>query len=183
MEASILPQTAAEPGGEAFILSVRRGQSLHEVRDGGFQYTFTGQEYDPETGLYYFGARYYDAAQARFLTPDTVVQSPGNPQSLNRYSYCLNNPLMYDDPTGHFAWLIAFLIVSSLAFSLTSKNPGPALVLSIFGAGLGCIAGSHCGSSGGGSKYKYSGRRRVGCRSSRGSRGSLRGNLCGSHTR
>src|SRR5271157_4428664 len=64
-------------------------------------YKFTGKELDSETGLYYFGARYYDPAQGRFMTPDTIVQSPGNPQNLNRYSYCLNNPLSFVDPTGH----------------------------------------------------------------------------------
>ncbi len=37
----------------------------------------------------------------RFLSPDTIVPSPGNPQSLNRYAYVLNNPLRYTDPTGH----------------------------------------------------------------------------------
>jgi hypothetical protein len=37
----------------------------------------------------------------RFLSADTIVPSPGNPQSLNRYSYVLNAPLNYVDPTGH----------------------------------------------------------------------------------
>ncbi|HYA42138.1 MAG TPA: RHS repeat-associated core domain-containing protein, partial [Syntrophobacteraceae bacterium] len=63
-------------------------------------YTFTGHELDPETGLYYFGARYYDPAQGRFITPDSIVQSPGDPQSLNRYAYARNNPLAFIDPNG-----------------------------------------------------------------------------------
>ena len=37
----------------------------------------------------------------RFISPDTIVPEPGNPQALNRYSYTLNNPLKYTDPTGH----------------------------------------------------------------------------------
>jgi RHS repeat-associated protein len=61
---------------------------------------FTGQRLD-QTGLYYYGARYYDANIGRFLSPDTIVPNPANPQSLNRYSYCLNNPLRYIDPSGH----------------------------------------------------------------------------------
>jgi RHS repeat-associated protein len=61
---------------------------------------FTGQRLD-STGLYYYGARYYDASIGRFISPDTIVPSPANPQSLNRYSYCLNNPLKYVDPSGH----------------------------------------------------------------------------------
>jgi RHS repeat-associated protein len=61
---------------------------------------FTGQRLD-DTGLYYYGARYYDPQIGRFISPDTIVPNPANPQSLNRYSYCLNNPLKYTDPTGH----------------------------------------------------------------------------------
>jgi RHS repeat-associated protein len=53
------------------------------------------------TGLYYYNARYYDPGIGRFISADTIVPNPANPQSLNRYSYCLNNPLKYTDPTGH----------------------------------------------------------------------------------
>ena len=60
---------------------------------------FTGQRLD-DTGLYYYGARYYDPTIGRFISPDTLVQSPENPQSLNRYSYVFNNPLKYTDPNG-----------------------------------------------------------------------------------
>ncbi|MDD4860352.1 MAG: RHS repeat-associated core domain-containing protein, partial [Dehalococcoidales bacterium] len=60
---------------------------------------FTGQRLDG-TGLYYYGARYYDPEIGRFISADTLVQMPFNPQSLNRYSYCLNNPLKYVDPSG-----------------------------------------------------------------------------------
>ncbi len=48
-------------------------------------------------------ARYYDATIGRFISPDSIVPQPYNPQSLNRYSYCLNNPLRYIDPSGHLA--------------------------------------------------------------------------------
>jgi hypothetical protein len=47
------------------------------------------------------GARWYDAYINHFISPDTIIPQPGNPQSLNRYAYCLNNPLRYTDPTGH----------------------------------------------------------------------------------
>ena len=60
---------------------------------------FTGQRLDG-TGLYYYGARYYDASIGRFISPDTVVQNLYDPQSLNRYTYCVNNPLIYTDPSG-----------------------------------------------------------------------------------
>ncbi len=61
---------------------------------------FTGQRLDG-TGLYYYGARYYDPEIGRFISADPIVPDPFNPQSLNRYSYCLNNPLKYNDPSGH----------------------------------------------------------------------------------
>ncbi len=65
-------------------------------------YKYTDQELDPETGLYNYGARYYDPMIGRFISPDPIVQAPFNPQSLNRYSYCINSPLMYVDPSGYF---------------------------------------------------------------------------------
>ncbi len=51
--------------------------------------------------LYYYGARYYDADLSRFIMPDTIYDA--GPQGLNRYSYALNNPLRYLDPTGHLS--------------------------------------------------------------------------------
>ncbi|MBF0559297.1 MAG: FG-GAP repeat protein, partial [Nitrospirae bacterium] len=68
------------------------------------KYKYTGQEEDPETGLYYYNARYYDPILCRFTSPDSIGQNIHDPQSLNRYSYCLNNPLTYTDPSGHFTW-------------------------------------------------------------------------------
>ncbi len=62
------------------------------------------QESDPESGLYYYGARYYDPLLARFISPDPVVQAPGDPQTLNRFAYCRNNPLRFTDPTGLDFW-------------------------------------------------------------------------------
>jgi len=61
---------------------------------------FTGQRLDG-TGLYYYNARYYDPQIGRFINADTVIKNPADPQCFNRYSYCLNNPLKYEDPTGH----------------------------------------------------------------------------------
>jgi hypothetical protein len=46
---------------------------------------------------------YYDPELGRFIQPDTIIPDLSNPQSYNRYSYCVNNPLRYTDPTGH-AW-------------------------------------------------------------------------------
>ena len=64
-------------------------------------FNFTGQRKDSGSGLLFYGARWYDPVVGRFLSPDTIVPSPGNPQSLNRYSYVGNRPLNLVDPTGH----------------------------------------------------------------------------------
>ena len=63
---------------------------------------FTGKERDGETGLDYFGARYYSNVQGRFTSPDEpfVDQEESNPQSWNLYSYVRNNPMNATDPYG-----------------------------------------------------------------------------------
>ncbi len=67
-------------------------------------YRFTGQRQDASIGgLYLMGARWYDPRLGRFLSADSLVPEPANPQSLNRYSYAANNPLKFTDPTGHFS--------------------------------------------------------------------------------
>jgi RHS repeat-associated protein len=65
---------------------------------------FTGQRLDSSTGLYYYHARYYDPQLGRFTQPDTIVQAPADPQTLNRYSYTRNNPVKFVDPSGHSFW-------------------------------------------------------------------------------
>lgn len=57
---------------------------------------------ESETGLYYLNARYYDSKIARFLSEDTYRGEPNDPLSLNLYTYALNNPIKYIDPTGHY---------------------------------------------------------------------------------
>lgn len=64
---------------------------------------YAGYQYDEETGLYYINARMYDPVTARFLQADTYLGSLNDPLSLNLYTYCLNNPHRYTDPSGHVA--------------------------------------------------------------------------------
>jgi RHS repeat-associated protein len=63
---------------------------------------FTGKERDGNTGLDYFGARYFSGAQGRYTSPDDPLndQNPADPQSWNLYSYVRNNPLRFTDPDG-----------------------------------------------------------------------------------
>jgi RHS repeat-associated protein len=71
-------------------------------------YKFTGKERDTESGLDYFGARYYGSSMGRFMSPDWSAKaepvpysSLSNPQTLNLYAYVGNNPLRMGDPDGH----------------------------------------------------------------------------------
>ncbi|MDP3444261.1 MAG: RHS repeat-associated core domain-containing protein, partial [Ignavibacteria bacterium] len=67
---------------------------------------FTAHEYLEDFKLYNMNGRLYDPVVGRFLSADPYVQDPGFTQSLNRYSYCLNNPLKYTDPSGEvIPWL------------------------------------------------------------------------------
>ena len=65
-------------------------------------YKFTGKEMDDETGLMYYGARYYDPLLSRFVSQDPWQGDLTNPQTLNKYSYVLNNPIKFVDPTGMY---------------------------------------------------------------------------------
>ena len=64
-------------------------------------YMFCGYMYDEETGMYYLNSRYYDPVVARFMSADTYLGQQTDPLSLNLYTYCYNEPLMYSDPSGH----------------------------------------------------------------------------------
>jgi RHS repeat-associated protein len=77
--------------------------SMMWFRVCAFAYKFTGKERDTESGLDYFGARYYASSMGRFMSPDPsglYYADQTNPQSFNLYAYALNNPLKFIDPTG-----------------------------------------------------------------------------------
>ena len=64
--------------------------------------------------------RLYDPVLGRFFSPDNYVQMPDNSQSFNRYSYCLNNPLKYTDPSGNL-FGIDDAIIAFTAFNMASS--------------------------------------------------------------
>jgi len=67
-----------------------------------FDRGYTGHQHLDEFGLINMNGRVYDVGLCRFLSPDPYVQAPDFTQNFNRYSYCLNNPLVYTDPSGEF---------------------------------------------------------------------------------
>ena len=97
---------------------------------------FTGKLFDTDTGLYYYGARYYDPELGRFIQPDTIVPYPDDPQSFNRYAYARNNPIRYVDPTGHsfLAFLGAILaFISAVAATVATVAGVGAMVAGAMG--------------------------------------------------
>lgn len=87
--------------------------------------------HDAQTGLVYMRARYYDPVIGRFLSPDSMIPDPMNPQSLNRYSYVLNNPIGYTDPTGHVP--VAAAVITA---SLVSAASVPIGIITLAWAGV-----------------------------------------------
>ena len=112
-------------------------------------------------------ARLYEAALGRFLSPDPYVQMPDFSQSFNRYSYCVNNPLLYFDLTGYawyndfWNWLkenseimvpIVTITVAAIVTVATAGAGSPLLVAAIGGA-AGGFAGGALGAALDGKKF------------------------------
>ncbi|MBQ8959086.1 MAG: VCBS repeat-containing protein, partial [Bacteroidales bacterium] len=74
--------------------------SFDGMRVPMFDRGFTGHEHLYAFGLINMNGRVYDPVMSTFLSPDNYIQAPDYSQSFNRYSYCLNNPLKYTDPSG-----------------------------------------------------------------------------------
>jgi RHS repeat-associated protein len=87
------------------------------VTGTGNHFKFTGKERDTESGLDYFGARYYGNSLGRFLTPDWADKATAvpyaeftDPQSLNLYGYVGNRPIAKLDVDGHCPWCVGALV-------------------------------------------------------------------------
>jgi RHS repeat-associated protein len=91
------------------------GQSRYTQNSTAFPVSrrYTSQVLDEDTGLCYYNFRYYDPQLGRFLQPDDIIAEVGDPQSWNRYSYCLNNPLRYTDPSGHWFFVAPLLYAAA----------------------------------------------------------------------
>lgn len=82
-------------------------------------FLFGGKEYDKETGLVYFGHRFYDPTLRTWLTADPLKQDENH-----LYSYCFQNPLLYTDPDGRFV----FMLIIPLGIEITGALLGEALL-------------------------------------------------------
>ncbi len=102
---------------------------------------YRGYYFDKETGLYYCNSRYYSPELCRWISPDSIEYLyPQSINGLNLYCYCMNNPIMYADPSGHAAIsLLAVLIIGGLVSWGLSELFGEHLVT---GTGLAITGGS-----------------------------------------
>lgn len=119
--------------------------------DGSFpnvNYTFTDQEDDDETGFYNYRARLYDPLLGRFISADSIIPEPGNLQAFNRYSYCVNNPLVYTDPSGHWFGIddlfaaVVGAVVGGVSAAISGDN---ILEGAAIGAAAGWVTYNTCG--------------------------------------
>lgn len=108
--------TKATGSGEASVLS-RSVYAPYGGSVGGSEPErgFNGRRRDAATGLYDYGARWYDPAMGRFLQPDSLVPDPFHPRSLNRYAYVEGGPVDRVDPSGH----------ASVSFRVFAGTLGP----------------------------------------------------------
>ena len=116
------------------------GKQTVVVNTIGYNRGYTGHEMMPEFGLINMNGRVYDPNLGRFLSPDNYVQMPDNSQNFNRYSYCLNNPLKYNDPSGEFVNLLIGAAVGGVLNWCTNGCKFNATGLAYFG--VGALAGA-----------------------------------------
>ena len=82
------------------------GNAITEKETVSNPYRYAGYYQDSESGLYYLQSRYYNPRTARFLTEDTASGKYTDPLSLNKYTYCHNQPVTGYDPDGHFLHIV-----------------------------------------------------------------------------
>ncbi|MCP3143129.1 RHS repeat-associated core domain-containing protein [Pyxidicoccus xibeiensis] len=146
---SVLEQRKYQPFGAQGRVddpTLAPASTASDVRRG-----FTSHEWDDEAGLVNMKGRLYDPTVGRFLTRDPVVQAPFSSQGFNRYSYVLNNPLRYVDPSGFTATESTSVMGTWLTQEgegmqiCGSANPGDCGAL---GSGTGIGSGAGQGNNG-----------------------------------
>ena len=76
------------------------GNIIYETETIDNPIKYAGEYYDEELNMYYLRARYYDPGIGRFTSYDEIQGDISNPLDMNRYVYCINNPIKYVDPIG-----------------------------------------------------------------------------------
>lgn len=125
-------------GNHEVIVDVDGIASLNPIRYRGYYYDF-------ETMLFYCNSRYYSPELCRFISPDSIEYlDPQSINGLNLYCYCMNNPIMYADPSGHMPeWLGNLLtgigIIIGTAFFVAAIVASAGTVGALVGVGAAAI--------------------------------------------
>ncbi|REC49015.1 RHS repeat-associated core domain-containing protein [Chryseobacterium pennipullorum] len=121
--------THLQIGNAAIITDVNKIQET--VNNGGIllERGYTSHEHFMEIGIIHMNGRLYDPLLRRFLNADEHIQETYNTQNYNKYGYVLNNPLMYNDPSGEVFFLVPVLIKIAIG----------AIYGAIIGAGVGIL--------------------------------------------
>ena len=132
------------------------GKQTVTLNSIGLHRGYTGHEMLSEFDIINMNGRLYDPVLGRFFSPDNYVQMPDNSQNFNRYSYCLNNPLKYTDPSGEFWNLIIGAAIGGIfnwashGFQLNAKGLGYFATGAVAGAvGAGVASGVNVAMAGG----------------------------------
>lgn len=119
-------------------------------------FRYRGYYYDVETQLFYCNSRYYSPELCRFISPDSIEYlDPSSINGLNLYCYCMNNPIMYADPSGHLpewaAWLISgAAIVGGIVLTVATAGIGSVIGGALIGAGAGSLINGYVTEANGG---------------------------------
>jgi RHS repeat-associated protein len=105
------------PFGEEIGIGVGGRTANQKYLADNLRQKFTGKERDGESGLDYFGARYYSSMLGRFTSVDAAGPNAADPQTLNKYRYALNNPYRYVDPNGMYERNVHYLLTVALGIA------------------------------------------------------------------
>ena len=149
--------------GSTVAITNSGGQQLQEFMWGPFgeleynggahvtdEINFTGKIYNEETGLMYFGARFYDPQLGRFITEDPADPDLSKAYSLNRYTYAWNNPMLWVDPDGRWPWDNIGDFFKTVAAVAIAVIAAPVVIGAVMAAapGVASVAGSVAGAVG-----------------------------------
>ena len=142
---NIVQQTHFDPWGNR--MSYTAWNTPQTQTSFTFRRGFTGHEHYDRFKIINANARLYDPVIGRFFSPDPFVQAPDFTQNYNRYSYCLNNPVMYRDPKGEVFVIddiIAAATIGAIINSFTQIVAGNVNNVGDFfvAAGIGALSGA-----------------------------------------
>ena len=157
-----LGSTSGTVNAAGALVSIMKYSAFGETRGTGSSstdYRYTGQREEEEIGLYFYKARFYDAALSRFVQADTILPDPGNSKAFDRFAYVENNPINANDPSGHFAWIPALAaaggIIGAATYGITTAISGRSFnwvdlgVSVAVGAAGGALIGTGVGAASG----------------------------------